>query len=207
MEEEFFEKLKEKILPYFEDGTSHEFSHTQRVLNHSLKLAEGENVDLDVIKASALLHDIARVKEDSGKVKCHAEEGSKMAKKILEELNFPKDKINHVVACISTHRKSRGLKPESREAAILWDADKLELFGAAGIGRTFIRGFERRESMSKTFLTSGSNKQTIIDRFNRRILAKDPKDFHTSKAKKIAKESYKYTKDFVDRLIKECYSE
>ncbi len=54
-------KLVEKEL----SCSAHSMDHVVRVYNLSLHLAENENVDLDVLKASALLHDIARVKEDN----------------------------------------------------------------------------------------------------------------------------------------------
>jgi len=78
--------------------SAHNMDHVDRVYNLCLKISEGENVDLDVIKASALLHDIARVKEDmdsTGKTD-YAVLGSNMAEQILKKLNFSEDKIKHI---------------------------------------------------------------------------------------------------------------
>ena len=47
IDEEFFEKLKEKILPYFSRGLGHDFDHVERVYNNSLKISEGEDVDME----------------------------------------------------------------------------------------------------------------------------------------------------------------
>lgn len=81
MDNKYFEKLKEKVQIYFEKGGSHAFDHTQRVYNLALHLAKSEKVDLDIIKAATLLHDIARLKQDNKECGCHAEEGGKMAEK------------------------------------------------------------------------------------------------------------------------------
>ena len=92
MDEKFYEELKEKIIPYFDETGSHSFSHTQRVYNLCLHLAENEEVDLDVLKISALMHDIARKKQDEceGKI-CHAEEGVKIVNEILKNINLNKN--------------------------------------------------------------------------------------------------------------------
>ena len=57
---------------------------------------------------------------------CHAEEGARMAAKILAGMDFPKDKIAKVVHAIEVHRYSKGLKAETIEAKILQDADRLQ---------------------------------------------------------------------------------
>ncbi len=204
---EFFDKLIEKIQPFFREGTSHGFSHTERVFNNALMLSKEEDVDIDVVKASSLLHDIARMKEDCGEIKCHAKEGAEMAEKILKELNFPEDKIKKVVDCIFTHRYSNDAKPSSKEAEILWDSDKLDLLGTIGIGRTFIRGCERKEPMQHSNLKKDISKDDVINRFKNKLLIRGKGYLYSTKAKKIAEERYEYTKKFVELLEKEIKEE
>jgi len=119
----------------------HDVSHVTRVYNLCLKLAEGEkNIDLDIIKLAALLHDIGGVRElqdKSGKTD-HAKESAKMALEILKRFNFSEDKIKQVIHCILAHRyRSGGLKPKTQEARILFDADKLDALGVIGLARAY----------------------------------------------------------------------
>ena len=93
------EKLKEKIIPYFEDGKGHGMDHTERVYNLAIEIAETEECDIEIVKAAALLHDVCRKKEEETGL-CHAEEGSKLAPAILKENNFQEEKINNVVKFI-----------------------------------------------------------------------------------------------------------
>lgn len=51
-----------------------------------------------------LLHDVARAIEDEGKIEDHAVESAKIARKILHEVGFPREKIDRVVYCIRVHR-------------------------------------------------------------------------------------------------------
>lgn len=68
-----------------------------------------------------LLHDIGRKEQFENPELCHAIAGS--------------EKVKH---CIKTHRYRKNNLPESLEAKILFDADKLDVTGAMGIARTLI---------------------------------------------------------------------
>jgi len=126
LNEQFYDELREKIKPFFEEDGSHGFDHTQRVHNLVVELTKNEEADLEIVKVAALLHDIARKKQSEVEGLCHAEEGAKMAKIILEEMNFPEDKISKVIHAIEVHRYSKNLKPENKEAELLQDADRLD---------------------------------------------------------------------------------
>jgi len=92
-----------------------------------------------VVKLAALLHDIARPDEDQRQgLVCHARQGAKQAQALLEELGAPAPLIAEVVHCIRAHRFRGRHHPESPEARILFDADKLDAIGAVGIGRAFL---------------------------------------------------------------------
>ncbi len=208
MNEQFFIELKEKIQPYFEAGGSHDFSHTQRVYNLAVKIAEQENADLDVIKAAALLHDVARLKEDNNEINCHAEEGARIAKEILSKTKFPKEKIEPVCNAIRVHRFSKGLKPETKEAEILQDADRLDAIGAITIARVFATGGKRGRQMYNPkippYETYGNNPDTTsINHFHEKILKLKPETFKTQTAKEIAGKRYQFVENFIEQFKKE----
>lgn len=210
MNDEFFERLKEMVLSYFEEGSGHGFDHVERVYNMALKISEGEDVDIDVVRAAALLHDIARAKEDELKV-CHAEEGAKMAREILTEMDFPEDKINDVVHAILVHRYSKGLVAESREAEVLQDADRLDALGAITLTRIFThcgnRGrpvYDPRILPKDVYVGEGT---TGINHIYEKILKIKSETFKTKKAREMAVGRYNYVRDFVDRFEKEWRGE
>lgn len=207
-DEKFFQKLKEKIQPYFEDGGSHAFDHTQRVYNLALKLSENKDVDLDVIKASALLHDVARLKEDNNEIECHAEHGGEMAKEILSEMNFPEEKIKQVIYSIKVHRHSKKIKAETKEAEILQDADRLDALGAITIARMFSTGGKLNRPLHKPGVPFGKvhkgyDSESTIHGFHAKILKITPETFNSNEAKELAKERYKFVEEFIDRFLKE----
>ncbi len=119
----------------------HDVEHSFRVLTNAKRIAKAENADLEVVEVAALLHDIGRADEfaDNGK-SCHAEIGAAKVPKVLRSLGVTdEDFINHVSECVAAHRYRRrnGRQPQSLEAKIIFDADKLDSMGAIGIGRSF----------------------------------------------------------------------
>jgi len=209
MKNEFFDELKRKIQPYFKNSGSHAFDHTERVLNLALKIARNKDLDIDVIKASCLMHDIARLREDNNEIECHAEQGAKMAKKILEEVKFPEEKIQKVIYAIKVHRHSSKIKAETKEAEILQDADRLDALGAITIGRMFSTGGELNRPLynPSTPLDGKDHRKSVIHGFYYKILKITPDSFNTKEAKEIAKERYKFVEQFIERFLKEWKGE
>ena len=119
--------------------SAHDAEHILRVLWNSLQIARGEeNVDYDVLIAASLLHDIGRPEQFRDPSLCHAQVGSVKASHFLLEHGFDEAFAHHVSDCIRTHRFRKAMEPQSIEAKILFDADKLDVTGALGIARTLM---------------------------------------------------------------------
>ena len=216
------DKTKEikKIMEKELSCSAHQIDHTERVYNLCLFLAKGEKVDLEVLEVSALLHDIARVKEDndnSGKTD-HAILGAKMAKSILEKLEFSKEKVKHIQDCIISHRYRNNNEPKTIEAKILFDADKLDVVGAIGIARSFVWVGRNKAKIYKKANTKKYIKENLEGGISGKIKDKTKHSpqiefetkikfledrLYTKKAKKVCKERMKFYKFFLERLEKE----
>jgi uncharacterized protein len=207
MDEEFFKKLRSVIKPFFKNGSGHGFDHTERVYKSAINISEGMDVDLDVVKVAALMHDICREEEEYDEIECHAVEGSKKCKNILSELKFPKEKIEKVAYAIKVHRYSKGIIPETTEARILQDADRLDALGAVCIARIFEYGGKRgRPTYNPEDLKNEDLKEedeSSLYHFYKKILKITPDKFYTSRAREIAKGRYKFVENFLSRFIGE----
>lgn len=200
-------QIEKEARKYFDEKGAHDMTHTKRVLKVALEIAKYErDVDLIVLKAACLLHDIARKKEDKEKFECHAKEGAKIAEKILKRLNFPKEKIKGVVHAIRCHRKSKGIKAETIEAKILQDADKIDIFGAIGIGRTFSQhsknmvihsDYSRKLSSFEDY-----NTDSILEMLRSLLLVKKNK-FNTKGGWEIVQERLNFLNLFIRQFEKE----
>ncbi|TSC95225.1 MAG: uncharacterized protein CEN87_237 [Parcubacteria group bacterium Licking1014_1] len=210
---DLFEKIKEEAKKMLEGINScHEWEHTERVYNLAMKMGRKENVDLEVLGISAILHDIARKEQDelSGKI-CHAERGAILAKQILEKHRFQKEKIENIAHCIETHRYRNDKKPETKEAKILYDADKLDAIGAIGIGRAFsFAGHIGAKIHNKDINLTKTKAYSTDDSAYREYMVKlrHIKDkMLTVEGKRIAEERHNFMEHFFKRLDKEVDGE
>ncbi len=121
------------------DDSAHDKEHIYRVLYNALEIAKAEEtVDYDVLIAACLLHDIGRKEQFEDPSLCHAAVGSEKACRFLVENGFDAEFAQKVRSAILTHRFRKSMQPESLEAKILFDADKLDVTGAIGIARTLM---------------------------------------------------------------------
>jgi uncharacterized protein len=98
-----------------------------------------EGADMDVAVTAALLHDIGRCHQDSaGGAICHARKGADLAQALLESFAFSDNQKNNIIHCIAAHRFRKPPEPETLEARVVFDADKLDAIGAIGIARAYL---------------------------------------------------------------------
>ena len=191
MEKEI-EKLEKYIINYvyniLKNDKVHGFEHTMRVYNLALRIARKyDNVNITVLKLACLLHDVGRPLENKLK-KHHAIISAEMAEKILKNFNVNDKIIKEVKHAILAHSFSLGIKPQSIEAKILSDADKLDAIGAIGIARCFMLSGALNRSLDQS-----------IQHFHDKLLKL--KDLMwTEEAKRIAEHRHKFMVNFLKEL-------
>jgi uncharacterized protein len=123
---------------YYESADAiHDFDHVLRVLALAERLAVAEGADLEIVRAAALLHDVARGQADRMAVD-HAQAGAEIARRLLA--GHSEKKVEAVAHAIASHRFRSGPAPQTIEAMVLHDADKLDAIGAIGVARAFAYG-------------------------------------------------------------------
>lgn len=122
-----------------QNDASHDLGHFRRVYHTAILITDCEStpVDLLVILAAAYFHDIVSLPKNHRDNKMSSRYAAAKAKEILQQMNFPGEKIDSVCHAIATHSFSAGLSPETMEAKIIQDADRMEALGALGAMRTF----------------------------------------------------------------------
>lgn len=119
--------------------SAHDQEHIYRVLYNALEIAKEErDVNYDILIAACLLHDIGRKEQFENPALCHATVGGEKAYQFLLVHGFETFYAEQVRQCIRTHRYRKNNPPQSLEAKILFDADKLDAAGATGIARTLL---------------------------------------------------------------------
>ena len=126
---------------YSADDPVHGFDHVLRVCRMSERLALAEGADLEIVRAAALLHDAqdsraGQEEKEAEKRGNHHLRSAEFAAKVLGAEGWPAERIAAVQHCIQAHRfRDDSTAPQTLEAQVLFDADKLDAIGAIGVVR------------------------------------------------------------------------
>ncbi|MGB9684286.1 MAG: HD domain-containing protein [Candidatus Bathyarchaeales archaeon] len=179
------------------------WTHVQRVLQLCVKLVKLEkcDVDMEVLKAAALLHDVAKHLEKNNPQIDHGIVGAEIAEAFLRKIGFPEPKVLAVCHAIKVHTHSE--EPTSTEAMILHDADFLDKLGATGIATIFIKACltnKTIEEILKNFYKE--NQEAYAFQHIKWIKIKQP-HFYTKTDRTIAKRRNKIVSKFFNQLKRE----
>jgi len=131
-----YQRIEGRMLECMQDS-AHDKDHVYRVLYNAMAIAAGEkDIDMDILIAACLLHDIGRPEQIADPSLCHAQVGAEKAYAFLLGIGWPEERAEHVRRCIRSHRFRKSEPPQSIEAKVLYDADKLDVTGAIGAART-----------------------------------------------------------------------
>ncbi len=136
MDKEIFKLIEQHMKSVLGDSC-HDESHSYRVLYTAIEIAKNinETIDYEILTFACLLHDIARVEQAKNSSNSHAALGKKRAIDFLLSINYDKERANHIGDCIFTHRFRKSNEPQTIEAKILFDADKIDAMGSIGVAR------------------------------------------------------------------------
>ena len=210
--------IEEKAKSFFKNASGcHDWTHVERVKKLALKIAKAEGADLDIVELAVYLHDIGRKKEMKNKGNfCHAEEGAKLAKGILKKYNLSQAVIDNITHCIISHRYRNSHIPNTIEAKVLYDADKLDSIGAIGVARDFLFagnagsnclyiGNEKKISKLKKDYSYTKEDSAILEYEIK--LKKVKGRIITKTGKKIAQERHLFMTKYFTRFWKEVQGE
>uniref|UniRef100_UPI0040571E53 HD domain-containing protein n=1 Tax=Candidatus Electrothrix sp. TaxID=2170559 RepID=UPI0040571E53 len=193
-----------------EEGGSHGPDHNERVFHTAMSIGDKMNARLDIIAPAALLHDIGRKQESSSKGKvCHAELGAEMAEPILRDLGYSTADRITICHCIHAHRFRSSISPKTREAKILFDADKLDSIGAIGIGRAFLFAGQigarlHNAELDPAHTETYSTEDTAYREFQVKM-SKVREQMLTPLGRQIAERRHAFMETFFSELHREIY--
>lgn len=191
----------------------HGFDHILRVLRLAEHLAAAEGADPEIVRAAVLLHDASGETGGSGRAE-HQISGAEFARKILEAEGWPPESIAAVQHCIRAHRFRGNEKPETLEAQVVFDADKMDVIGAYGVARTLAYDVVMKwpffAEPSKEFLETGKKAEGETHSSYHEYmfkLGKIKERLFTDTAKKIAEQRQQFLNDYFEQLAKEARGE
>jgi uncharacterized protein len=211
MKRETYERIENYMLSCMEDS-AHDAQHIYRVLYNALLIArEEQHVDQDVLITACLLHDIGRKDQFADPTLCHAAVGSEKARVFLLQHGFSGEFAEQVAHCILAHRFRKANPPQSIEAKILFDADKLDATGAIGMARTLQFKADTKSAIytlrpDGTVSNGEEEEGSSFFREYQFKLKKLYDRFYTSAGARMAQQRQKIAHDFYESLYREVSS-
>ena len=192
----------------------HAFDHVERVYHMAERLAREEGADLDIVRAAALLHDAEGATSGQESRAGHHDASADFAAQVLAEENWPQERIEAVQHCIRAHRFRGGQTPQTIEARVLFDADKLDVLGAVGaarvIGYAALAGQPAYAEPSERFWQSGqAEPDEPHSAYHEYVfkLRRIKERLHTPTARRLAEERDLYLQAFFTRMMSEMRGE
>lgn len=204
-----FAALAETLLPHAVEGDdgAHDIAHLLRVFHNAQKIASEEGGDAEVLAAAVLLHDCVSLPKNHPDRAHSSRLAADKAAGLLTTLGWDAAKVEAVAHAILTHSFSANLQPQTLEAKILQDADRLDSLGAIGIARTFYTAARMGSKLYHLGDPQGhardlDDRAYAIDHFALKLL-KLADGFQTATGRRLAGDRHQRLSDFRDLFFDE----
>lgn len=114
---------------------AHDLNHIFRVVKVAKTLCNSEGAKLEVVLPAAYLHDCFSFPKNHPNRAQSSQIAANKALEFLGKISYPAEYFKEIGHAIATHSFSADIKPETLEAQIVQDADRLDALGAIGIAR------------------------------------------------------------------------
>ncbi|MBE3855011.1 HD domain-containing protein [Vibrio parahaemolyticus] len=114
---------------------AHDIEHVKRVVKTAKQLCDEENSDIAIVLPAAYLHDCFTYPKDHPNRKQSSAIAAKKAIAYLESIQYPQHYHDAIAHAIEAHSFSANIRPNTLEAQIVQDADRLDALGAIGVTR------------------------------------------------------------------------
>src|SRR5689334_22695757 len=109
---------------------AHDLEHIRRVVTNARTLAVQAPADLAVVLPAAWLHDCVNVAKGSPLRSQASVLAGRAAVQFLETIGYPAQHLPAIQHAIEAHSFSANITPQTREAQVVQDADRLDALGA-----------------------------------------------------------------------------
>jgi uncharacterized protein len=184
--------------------TAHDEGHMRRVVANARKLAAAEGADLAVVLPAAWLHDCIAIAKNSPERSSASRLAAERAGAFLRAAGYPAEHIAAIEHAIEAHSFSARVAPQTLEAKVVQDADRLEALGAVGIARTLITGgangtpfYDLTEPFPIT--RAADDRTSIIDHFFTKLLMLAD-TMQTAAGREAAQQRAQFLKQYLTQL-------
>jgi uncharacterized protein len=200
IESQFLEFMQQEM----QVDAAHDISHVQRVVNTAKKLAVEEGADLSIVLPAAYLHDCFTYPKDHPNRKQSSIIAAKKAVAFLESIDYPRQYHDAIAHAIEAHSFSANIRPNTLEAKVVQDADRLDALGAIGITRCIqvSTEFDAQLYDDKDIFAQQrelDDKQFTLDHFQTKLF-KIAETMNTESARREAQKRKAFMQAYIEQL-------
>lgn len=200
IEPQFLEFMQQEM----QVDAAHDISHVQRVVNTAKKLAMEEGADLSIVLPAAYLHDCFTYPKDHPNRKQSSIIAAKKAVAFLESIDYPQQYHDAIAHAIEAHSFSANIRPNTLEAKVVQDADRLDALGAIGITRCIqvSTEFDAQLYDDKDIFAQQrelDDKQFTLDHFQTKLF-KIAETMNTESARREAQKRKAFMQAYIEQL-------
>ena len=174
------------------EDSAHDISHFRRVWMTARKIMIHHQADPLVVLTACYFHDIVSLPKNHPERSQSSRLAARKTRDILHRdfPDFPPDRFAAVEHAIEAHSFSAKIAPETLEAKIVQDADRLEALGAIGLARVFavsgalgVALFDAEDPFARQ--RGLDDKQYALDHFQTKLLTL-PSTMQTEQGRHLA---------------------
>ncbi len=205
------EKLAAALLaalgPGGDDG-AHDGAHLVRVWRNVCAIASGldqtDAPDMEVLAAAAILHDCVAVEKNHPDRVRASRMAASRARDMMAPFQWAAPRLDSLAHAIEAHSFAAGVAPESLEAKILQDADRLDALGTIGVARCFYVAGRMGAQLYDAADPDARHRELddtrfAVDHFHTKLL-RLAGGFQTAPGRRMAEERTAWMLDFLETL-------
>ena len=190
-----------------DDDSAHDYTHIQRVVTSAKMLARLEKARPAIVFPAAWLHDCVAVAKDHPDRSKSSTLAAERAVEFLQTSGYEPQYLEDIHHAIQAHSFSAGITPETVEAKVVQDSDRLDALGAIGIARCFMVGGKLGRALYQPddpFCQNRApdDKTWTIDHFYQKLF-KLPGTMQTDAGKQEAERRVRLMKTYLNALDNE----
>jgi len=190
---------------------AHDLEHVRRVVRNASGLAVTEGANPAVVLPAAWLHDCVTVPKDSPLRPQASRLAAEQAGRWLRAWDYPAVLLPEIAHAIEAHSFSAKLAPQTMEAKVVQDADRLDALGAVGLARCLMLGGEIKRplyAVADPFCERRppDDRAACVDHFYAKLLTLE-NTMQTANGRQEARKRTEFLQQFIRTLRREIGAE
>lgn len=196
-------------LNWVHDDKAHDIAHLRRVWMSAQRIMADSEANPLVVLTACYFHDVVNLAKNHPERHLASTYAASETQRILQQdfIDFPAELIDAVAHAVKAHSFSAAITPETLEAKIVQDADRLESLGAIGLARVFYTAGALNRPLFDSEDPLGKERELndvhwTLDHFQKKLL-RLPETMHTATGRALAEHNADFLVRYMAKLCAE----